>query len=89
MGDSITFTYNNALRDDQLTDDYFYLIKASDGSKVAAALSIDAAKKVVTLDPNANLTAATEYIAIASGLVTDIYGQKLAAGTTIVNFKTA
>ena len=89
VGDSITFTYNNALRDSQLTDDYFYLVKAADGTKVEAALSINAASKVVTLDPNANLTAATEYIAIASGLVTDIYGQKLAAGTTIVNFKTA
>lgn len=88
-GDSITFTYNNALRDGQLTDDYFYLMKASDGTKVDAALSIDAAKKVVTLDPKTNLTALTEYIAVASGLVTDVYGQKLAAGMTIVNFKTA
>ena len=89
VGDSITFTYNNALRDGQLTDDYFYLVEAATGTKVEAALSIDSAKKVVTLDPKANLTATTEYIAIASGLVTDIYGQKLAAGTTIVNFKTA
>ena len=89
VGDSITFTYNNALRGNQLTDDYFYLVEAATGTKVEAALSIDSAKKVVTLDPKANLTATTEYIAIASGLVTDIYGQKLAAGTTIVNFKTA
>lgn len=89
VGDSITFTYNNALRDDQLIDDYFYLIKASDGSKVAAALSIDAAKKVVTLNPTSNLAASTEYIAVASGLVTDVYGQKLAAGLTLINFTTA
>jgi len=86
---NLTFTYNNAIKDSQLTEDYFYLVKATDGTKVEAALSIDSAKKVVTLDPKVNLTALTEYIAVASGLVTDIYGQKLAAGTTIVNFKTA
>lgn len=89
VSDSITFTYNNALRGNQLTDDYFYLVEAATGTKVEAALAIDSAKKVVTLDPKANLTATTEYIAIASGLATDIYGQKLVAGTTIVNFKTA
>ncbi len=86
---NLTFTYSNAIKDGQLTDDYFYLVKAADGTKVEAAMSIDSAKKVVTLDPKVNLTALTEYIAVASGLVTDIYGQKLAAGTTIVNFKTA
>jgi phi13 family phage major tail protein len=86
---NVTFTYNNALKDSQLTDDYFYLVKASDGSKVAAALSIDTTSKVVTLNPTSNLEASTDYIAVASGLVADIYGQKLAAGTTIINFTTA
>ena len=84
----VTFTYNNALKDGQLTSDYFYLVKAADGTKVGGALTIDAAKKVVTLNPTSNLTGATEYIAVASGLVKDIYGQTLAAGTTIVNFTT-
>ncbi|MDD3269649.1 MAG: Ig-like domain-containing protein [Syntrophomonadaceae bacterium] len=85
---SPTFTYNNAITDAQVIADHFYLLKASDGSKVAAALSIDADKKVVTLNPTADLTNAAEYILIASGLVTDIYGQKLAAGTTVTNFTT-
>ncbi len=89
VSSNLTFTYNNALKDGQLTDDYFYGMKASDGSKVAAALSIDAAKKVVTLNPTSDLEAATDYIAVTSGLVTDVFGQKLAAGTTLINFTTA
>lgn len=86
---NLTFTYNNAINPAQLTDDYFYLLDPSDGTKVDAALSIDAANKVVTLNPNSNLDASTDYIAVASGLITDVYGQKLAAGTTLVNFQTA
>lgn len=85
---NLTFTYNNALKDNQLTSDYFYLVKASDGSKVAAALSIDAANKVVTLNPSADLTNSESYLLVASGLVKDIYGHVLAGGTTIANFTT-
>jgi len=86
---NLTATYNNALKDNQLTSDYFYIVKASDGSKVAAAITIDTDKKVVTINPSSDLAAATDYMLVISGLVTDIYGQKLAAGTTLSNFTTA
>ena len=86
---NLTATYNNALKDNQLTSDYFYVVKASDGSKVAAAISIDSDKKVVTINPTSSLEAATAHIFVISGLVTDIYGQKLAAGTSLINFTTA
>ena len=89
VGSNITFTFNNAINASQVTGDYFYLVNASDGTLVPAALSIDAAKKVVTVDPAENLDAANSYIAIASGLVQDVFGQKVEAGTTIVNFITA
>lgn len=89
ISSNVTFTFNNAINASQITGDYFYLVKATDGTLVPAALSIDAAHKVVTLDPVADLTAATAYIAVASGLVQDIYGQKVAAGATVVNFTTA
>jgi len=89
---SPTFTYNNAIPEAFATgdyaDDYFYLIDPSDGSKIAAALTINATCKIVTLNPDEDLTNDTEYILVASGLVTDIYGQKLAAGTRIANFST-
>lgn len=83
---SPTFTFNNAINTAQVTADYFYLLKASDGSKVAAALSIDSAGKVVTLNPTSDLTNSAEYLLVCSGLVKDIYGQVLAGGTTIANF---
>lgn len=89
IGANITFTFNNAINATQADTDHFYLINASDGAKVEVSLSIDAAHKVVILDPLANLDPATAYLAIASGLVQDIYGQKVAAGTTIINFITA
>ena len=83
---SPTFTYNNAINVAQVTADYFYLLKASDGTKVTSALSYDSAHKVITLNPSSDLTNSAEYLLVASGLVTDIYGQELAAGTTITNF---
>jgi len=86
---NVVFTYNNALADNQLTNDFFYLMETVSGVKVSASLTIDTAKKVVTLNPDADLTASsTAYTAVASGLVKDVYGQKLAAGNTIINFAT-
>jgi len=88
VSSNMTFTYNNALKSEFITGDYFYLIKA-DGTAIEASVSVDTAGKVVTLNPSSNLDSGTVYILIASGLVQDVYGQKLAAGTTIVNFTTA
>lgn len=85
---SPSFTFNNAIDITQVTADYFYLLKTADGSKVAAALSYDSAHKVITLNPTADLTNAADYLLVTSGLVKDIYGQTLAAGTTIANFTT-
>jgi len=56
------------------------------GVPVACARTIDAARLVVTLNPNSNLGAATEHLVIVPG-VTDIYGQALA--DTVINFTTA
>ncbi len=80
-----TLTFNNALN--SLATLNIFLIKASDGVTVAMATgypSIDTARKVVTLDPNASLTGATPYIIVYS--VTDIYGQSLNGA---INFTTA
>ena len=88
INSSPTFTYNNAINAAQVTSDYFYLLKASDGSKVAAALSIDAANKVVTLNPTNDLTNSEDYLLISNGIIRDIYGQVLASGTNIANFTT-
>lgn len=90
VSSSMTFTYNNAINPAFVTGDYFYLLKAADGTKVDAVVSQDSTGKIITLKPDSNLdSGGTEYILIASGLVQDVHGQKLAAGMTVVNFTTA
>lgn len=78
-----TLTFNNALNSDALKG--ISLVKASDDSIVACAISIDAARKVITINPNSNLTATTEHYIVVKG-VTDIYGQTYA--DTLVSFTT-
>jgi phi13 family phage major tail protein len=77
-----TLTFNNALVNDAIYQ--VSLIKASDGSIVAGAISLDSTKKIVTINPTADLSASTDYIITYN--VTDIYGQHLSGA---VNFTTA
>jgi len=80
-----TLTFNNALPTTAVNGIALY--KVSDGSKVAMAAgfpALDATKKIVTLDPAANLTALTVYLLVYH--VTDIYGQSLQGA---VDFTTA
>ena len=79
---SPTLTFNNALRTGVTG---IQLVSAA-GNVVASAITIDAANLVVTINPNADLSASTAYIITVSG-VTDIYGQALAL--TAYNFTTA
>lgn len=62
------------------------ILTTAAGVPVACARTIDAARKVVTLNPNSNLGAAADHLIIVPG-VTDIYGQALA--DTVINFTTA
>lgn len=84
---NIVWTFNKAIRETDVNDGNFYLMKA-DGTPVPGALSLDATKKVVTFDPTANLAASTDYIAVASKNIRDMAGNKLAANS-VVNFTTA
>ena len=80
-----TLTFNNALVNEAVN--MVSLSKTSDGTIVAMATGfpqLDAAKKVMTLDPAASLTASTAYK--ISYNVKDIYGQWLQG---IVDFTTA
>lgn len=76
----IVLTFNNEILSESIviTDDGGNLV---DGSK-----TWDAAGKVLTFNPTSNLTAATSYIVVVSGVV-DIYGQALEV--TVKNFLTA
>jgi phi13 family phage major tail protein len=77
-----TLTFNNALKDSAING--ITLVKSTDGSMVASAISLDATKKIFTVDPNANLTAATKYYLVYA--VEDIHGQTLNGA---VDFTTA
>ena len=75
-----TLTFNNALP----STAGITLVKASDGTVVASAKSLDATSKIVTINPTSNLDAATAYLIVYA--VEDIYGQTLEGA---VNFTTA
>lgn len=85
---NIVWTFSEAIRDEDVNDGNFYVMQASDGTLVAGTLSIDATKEIVTFDPTSNLTALTEYIAVASKNVRDLAGNQMTANS-VTNFTTA
>ncbi len=78
---TITLTFNNALIAGAI---YGVVVVKADGTPVTTVNSLDVTKKIMTVDPSANLTAASTYI-VTYG-VTDIYGQTLQGA---INFTTA
>lgn len=81
---NIILTFSNALV--YGSENSIILVRADTQAPIACARTIDAARKVVTLDPVSNLTAAKQYLVIVAGL-TSIHGQVLA--DTVVDFTTA
>jgi len=80
VGANITLTYNNKLQTASINS----VVLLTDGANIASAVSLSDTKKIVTVNPSANLSASTEYTLVAN--VTDIYGQNL---TSIITFTTA
>lgn len=78
---TITLTFNNALPAGAIKN--VAVVKA-DGTIVACTNSLDATAKIMTVNPDASLDAASTYIVAIA--VVDIYGQALNAA---VNFGTA
>lgn len=83
VASNITLTFNNALAGGAENG----IILTTDAGVVkACARTIDAARKVVTLDPTTNMAGSTKYLVVVPG-VTDIYGQSLA--DAVYDFTTA
>lgn len=82
VGSNMTLTFNNALLTGHQTEG-IVLVQA-DGTLIDAAITIDATKKIVTVNPDSNLTAGTVYIVTYA--VQDIYNQTLSGA---INFTTA
>ncbi len=78
----LTLTFNNALLDNSVNG--ITLVAVLSGSVVAAAVTLNATKKIMTINPTSDLSAASNYILVYA--VTDIFGQQL-NGT--INFATA
>lgn len=72
-GSNIVLTFNNAIAENNI-----FVIDTADGSTVATANSFDATKKILTINPNADLATGKKYGVVISG-VKDIYGQALAS----------
>ncbi len=81
VGVSPALTFNNKIKSYNVT-----LINTVTLAAIACVFSLDATGKVLTINPNADLTAATKF-AIVISKITDIYGQILT--DIVIDFTTA
>ena len=79
---NLSLTFNNALN--AAATYGITLVKSTGGVVQASAITIDSTRKIITIDPNVSLTAASQHILTYA--VTDIYGQSLQGA---VDFTTA
>ena len=82
IGASVVFTFNKAIREDDITAGNFFLLKA--GVPVACGLVASAGNTVVTMKPTSNMSAGA-HMAICTSDVKSIYGVAIAAAK-ITNF---
>jgi phi13 family phage major tail protein len=78
---TITLTFNNKLQADAINN---VVVSAADGTLIACTNSLDATGKIMTVNPDADLSSSTVYL-VSMGVI-DIYGQDLQA---VINFTTA
>lgn len=83
VSSNIVLTFNNKLA---VGSENGIMLTTELGVPKTCARTIDATRKVVTLDPSTNLASSTSYLIIVPG-VKDIYGQTLA--DTVIDFATA
>lgn len=75
---SYNWVFSESINPASVNTNNFYLVKDSDGSIVNGSVNYNDATKTVTFTPTANLSAASKYLAIADGDITDLAGNKLA-----------
>lgn len=86
VNSNIVWTFAEAIKPADVTTKNFFVIKA-DGTAVTGTLSIGTNNTVVTFEPASNLSATTDYIAIASRHIRDVAGNYMAANE-VTNFTT-
>ena len=80
VGANIVLTFNNKIAREAV------VVTKADGTIVAGTKTFNADGKVLTFNPDSNLSAASSYLVTIGGVV-DIYNQPLAA--SVINFTTA
>jgi hypothetical protein len=85
---NVAITFSERIQAGYINDTYFKMIKVSDGTAVAGALSVNAAGTIVTFNPTENLSAGAAYLFVVSKGIRDMQGNALAADT-IINITTA
>lgn len=80
VSSNLVLTFNNAISEESV------MVTSAAGAIVPVTKTLDATKKVLTINPNADLSAATVYLVNIVGVV-DVYNQALTP--TVVNFTTA
>ena len=80
VSDNIILTFNNKITQENV------IVISSTGALVAATKSLDTTGKILTINPDADLSAATRYLVNIVGVV-DVYNQILAP--SVVDFTTA
>lgn len=81
-------TFSEALALSTINSDNIFMVKVSDDSVVAGALTMNAARTEITFTPTVALDAATAYKMMITTLVSDVAGNKLATLNTF-SFTTA
>jgi phi13 family phage major tail protein len=81
---SPTLTFSNPLAGN--AENGIVLVRVSTGAAIAAARTLNAARTIVTINPNSDLTAGAVYLIVVPG-VSDVYGQALA--DTVYDFTVA
>ncbi|MNB67230.1 hypothetical protein D3C81_309330 [compost metagenome] len=88
VGSTIRWTFDKALAESTVNAGNFVVQKADGSGVVAGTLTLDATKKIVSFKSTGNLSAATDYLALAGIGVKDQSGNALAA-PIITKFTTA
>jgi phi13 family phage major tail protein len=74
----VVMTFNNALVNNAVNN---VMLLDSAGDVVAGSVTLNATKKVLTINPTASLGAAEEHIVVIAGVM-DVFGQTLSASKT-------
>lgn len=84
---NVEWTMSESMDAGSINSDTVYVLKATDGTVVAGAITYTELTKKITFNPTTDLTASTAYIAILTTNVRDLAYNQLAAAS-VINFTT-